>query len=56
MSDSKIEIKKEIVERLKIIIVTKEAVNLKTREKSGPAMVNQIMQMIEKEVKCYSKQ
>ena len=51
-----IEVDEEAIERLMQKIVAKEGINLKTREKSDPDMVNWIRKQIEEEVQCYLNQ
>ena len=50
-----IEVDEDAIGRLMQKIVTKEGINLKTREKSDSDMVNWIRKQIEEEVACYSK-
>lgn len=52
MSDTNIEVDKNIVERLKKNIIIRENINLKTREKSDAEMVKWIKSKIEEEVQC----
>lgn len=56
MSDIKQEIDLKAVERLKRKIVIAENANLRTKNKSDAAMVNDIKAMIEEEVRCCSNQ
>ena len=56
METPKIEVDSKIVTRLKHKIVLAESLNLKTKNKSEPQMIQHIKQMIEEEVQCCSDQ
>ena len=56
MEPQVIEINEKAIERLKRKIVIAENNNLKTKNKSDKAMVDDIKKWIEEEAKCYSNQ
>lgn len=56
MDGTKIEIDKQIVDRLKRKIIVQETLNLKTKAKTDQEMVNWIKGTIEEEVQCLLNQ
>lgn len=52
MEDTRID--EALVERLKLLIVAKENINLKTHQLSNTQMVSWIQKKIEEELACYS--
>ena len=56
MENREIEINEKSIERLKKKIIIAENNNLKTKNKSDKAMIDDIKKMIEEETKCYSNQ
>lgn len=56
MEDLEVQVDEKVVERLKKKIIIAENTNLRTKNKSDAAMVKDIAEWIEEEVKCCSDQ
>lgn len=56
MESTEIEIRRDIVDRLKKKIVIAESRNLKQKDKSDSEMVKDIKKWIEEEIQCFFKQ
>lgn len=56
MKDQQITVNEKAIERLKRKIIIAENDNLRTKNKSDKAMVDDIKKWIEEEAKCYSNQ